>query len=90
MAFACQFLRLLDFLKENEAQTLKPGRYLRYLLTRGGTQLGRVAVDKIWYRRCVRAEQRVKNVEEFWHHFNQGGFWSQNGQDFTYILIAKV
>ena len=87
-AFACRFLRQLSFLGEAEAQTLKPGRYLRYLLTQGNKALGRVAVDKIWLRRCRRAELRVNSVQEFWSEFNKGGYFSQNGQDAEGVLLS--
>jgi hypothetical protein len=80
-AYACRFLRQLSFLGEAEAQALKPGRYLRYLLTQGGTVLGRAAVDNIWQRRCLRAERRVKSVQEFWNEFKKGGYFSQDAQD---------
>ena len=78
------FLYKLQWMGAAEAQQLKPGRYLRFLVTNGGRQTGRAAIDDIWFRRCQRAEMQLQGQhEEFWDLVRNGTCFSADAQELT-------
>ncbi len=70
------FLSQLYILGPREAEQLKPGRYLRFLLT-AGNRLGNgwESVGNVWKDRCFRVEDYLhrfggNELERFWGECN--------------------